>query len=78
MFVIEAGDGDAASRPGVDALRLATSRRTWHCRDAVRLDIGDEGPLADSPRTVVSALRSTVQQYPDQLALGLHSVCLLF
>ena len=64
------GDGNTVG-VDIDALRPATSRRTWRCRDAVRLDLADTGPLSHPPITVVTALRNTVQQFPDQLALGL-------
>jgi len=69
LSVAAAGDGDA-SQGGPDTLRPATSRRTWHCRDAVRLDVEETGPLAELPVSIVTTLRHTVQQFPDQIALG--------
>jgi len=76
VWVTEAGGGDAVAA-AADALRPATSRRTWRRRDAVRLDVEETGPLAEPPVTVITAFRSTVNQFPDQIALGLciHNVC---
>jgi len=70
VSVSGAGDGGTMSA-NVDALRPATTRRVWRCRDAVRLDLEETGPLAELPVSVVTAFRHTVQQFPDQLALGL-------
>lgn len=64
---------------GPDILRPATSRRTWHCRDAVKLDVAESGPLSEPPVSVVTAFRNNVEQFPDQIALGLlyRNVCSL-
>ena len=75
MFVAATGDGDA----GPDILRPATSRKTWHCRDAVTIDVAETGPLSEPPISVVTAFRNIVQQFPDQIALGLcnYNACSL-
>jgi len=69
FFLTAAGSGDA----GPDILRPATSRKTWHCRDAVRIDVAETGPLSNPPVSIVTAFRKIVQQFPDQIALGLYN-----
>ena len=64
----------AAGDAGPDTLRPAVSRSTCCRSDAVRLEVTETGALAEPPVSVVTAFRSTVQQFPDQIALGMfHS-----
>jgi len=69
MWVSAAGDA------GPDMLRSAASRSTSCRSEAVRLDVAETGALAELPVSVVTTFRNAVQQFPDQIALGLF-VCL--
>ena len=54
----------------VDVLAPADSLITWKRGDAVRLRMTESGVGSEKPRTVMTEFRTTVERFPNNLALG--------
>jgi hypothetical protein len=55
---------------GPDSVLPASSLISWERNTPVALRLGDSGPLAEKPISVMTAMKRTVDKYPDHPALG--------
>jgi len=53
-----------------DVLMDADSYMSWQRDVPVKLRMADSGPLSEKPVSVMTALRSTAENFPDHPALG--------
>ena len=49
----------------------ADSFVSWEREVPVKLHMAESGPLSEKPISVVTALKTTAEKYPDHPALGL-------
>ena len=61
-----------------DELVEAESLMSWERHVPVKLRMAETGPAAEKPISVMSALRTTAEKYPDHHALGLSSPPVVF
>jgi len=56
---------------GCDEIMDAESFMSWDREVPVKLHMAESGPLSEKPISVMTALRTTAENYPSHPALGL-------